>query len=231
MKKQTGIQCIGFIMDGNRRWAREQGLTTLLGHQKGGEVFADSIKWVREANIPHAVYYTFSTENWKRSDEEVTYLMGLFREWLAKLEKELSKEDGDRVRIRIIGRREDFADDLQEQMARLEQVSVDKEVATTIWIALSYGGRAEIVAAVNEAVARGEQVTEESFEHLLWTTGMPDPDIIVRTGGEHRLSNFMTWKSVYSELLFLDKHWPALTKDDFAGILMQYGERERRKGA
>lgn len=227
--QKTAVQCIGFIMDGNRRWAKERNLPTLEGHRQGAAIFNETVRWVAEARIPHAVYYAFSTENWKRSEEEVEYLMELFQVWLRDIERELSDTP---VRVRIVGHKKDFSEGLQRQMRALEKRGEEKEGAhTTIWVALSYGGRAEIVSAVNEAVARGEQVTEESFEKLLWTAEMPDPDIVVRTGGEQRLSNFMTWKSVYSELLFLDKHWPALTKDDFAGILMQYEKRERRRGA
>lgn len=236
MEHKTDVQCIGFIMDGNRRWAKEQGLATLEGHRKGGEVLSESIRWVQDRGIPHAVYYAFSTENWKRSSEEVAYLMDLFREWLRKIEDQIhdSAAESQRespIRVQIIGRREDFAPDIVEQMNRLERVSHERVGATTtIWLALSYGGRAEIIAAVNEAVRQGAAVTEESFAKLLWTAGMPDPDIIVRPGGEHRLSNFMTWRSVYSELMFLDKHWPALTKGDFDDILKEYEQRERRKG-
>lgn len=228
---EVDIHCIGFIMDGNRRWAKERRLPTFEGHRKGGDVLASSIRFFNEAKIPHVVYYAFSTENWKRSKEEVSYLMSLFREWLVKLEKEVNQNKNGQLRVRIVGRKKDFSEDIQTQMDRLEQINAQEKVVTTVWIALSYGGRAEIVEAVNAAIVRGDAVTEESFEKLLWTADMPDPDIIVRTGGEHRLSNFMTWKSVYSELLFLDKYWPALTRDDFEGILMQYAARERRKGA
>lgn len=216
-------------MDGNRRWAKEQNLLPWEGHQQGNEVFMQSIEWVRDAGIPHAVYYAFSTENWKRSSEEVGYLLELFRQWLVTFKEQVEKNN---VRIRIVGRWADFDAALQVQMSTLEEWSREHtDGRTTIWLALSYGGRAEIVTAVNEAVERGEKVTEESFERLLWTAEMPDPDVIVRTSGEQRLSNFVTWKSVYSELFFLDKHWPALTKADFDGILMQYESRERRKGA
>ena len=180
MNKTTNVQCIGFIMDGNRRWAKEQGLLTYEGHRKGGEVLAESIRWVRDAAIPHAVYYAFSTENWKRSEAEVGYLMDLFREWLQRIENRfvttIEDETEDPVKIRIVGRREDFAPDIVAQMNQLEAKSQGHaDAKTTIWIALSYGGRAEIVAAVNEAVARGEYVTEESFEKLLWTADLPDP--------------------------------------------------------
>jgi len=222
--EKSSIRCIGFIMDGNRRFAKEQGLQALDGHQRGGEVMRDSIRWVKEAGIKHAVYYAFSTENWKRSAEEVSYLMHLFKNELVKMpEKD--------IRVRIIGRREDFSDDLQQLMNELEKKSEGyQNTDTTVWIALSYGGRAEILEAVNRAVSAGELVSEESFEKLLWTKDMPDPDMIVRTGGERRLSNFLTWRSVYSELYFTDIYWPALTKSDFNDILKEYETRERRRG-
>lgn len=220
-------------MDGNRRWAKEQGMQTYEGHKKGGEVFADSIRWVRDAEIPHAVYYAFSTENWNRSEAEVGYLMDLFREWLGKIDERIeeNRTSDKKINVRIIGQRTDFAQDLQEQMTALEKKNEEfPNPTTTIWIALSYGGRAEILQAVNKAVATGEPVSEESFEKLLWTAQMPDPDMIVRTSGEHRLSNFVTWRSVYSELHFLEKHWPALTEADFNDILHEYENRERRRG-
>jgi len=232
--EDTQINCLGFIMDGNRRWAKDQGLATYEGHKQGGEVLQNCINWVRDVGIAHAVFYAFSTENWNRSEQEVTYLMDLFREWLGEIDTKVNGAgvvEGERVKIRIIGRRGDFADDIVEQMTNLEEASAQHtEAATTIWIALSYGGRAEILEAVNAAIAAGEPVDESDFESLLWTAGMPDPDMIIRTSGEHRLSNFMTWKSVYSEFLFLDKHWPALTTDDFNDILQEYNRRNRRKG-
>lgn len=220
-------QCLGFIMDGNRRWAKEQNLPTLDGHQKGLDVFLNIVRYVREAKIPNAVFYAFSTENWKRSDMEVSYLMELFKNLLQKMSAELDEEG---VRVRIVGRRSDFSPELQKQMNELETKSAS-HTGTTVWIALSYGGRAEIIEATNQAIKAGEAVTEETFEQLLWTADMPDPDMIIRTSGEARLSNFLTWRSVYSELYFIDKHWPALTKADFEDILLQYAIRERRHGA
>lgn len=220
-------QCLGFIMDGNRRFAKEQNLPTLDGHQKGMEVFLEMVRYIREANVPHAIFYAFSTENWKRSEEEVGYLMEIFKNLLTKMLQELEKEQ---VRVRIVGRREDFSADLQSLMTELEEKS-SRFTDTTIWVALSYGGRAEIIQAVNKAVANGKEVTEESFQKLLWTADMPDPDMIIRTSGEARLSNFLSWQSAYSELYFIDKHWPALTKADFEDILLQYAKRERRHGA
>jgi len=220
------IQCIGFIMDGNRRWAHENNVPALAGHSRGREVMSDCVRWVRDAGIPHAVFYAFSTENWLRKKTEVDGLLQLFTQVLQEL---LAEVDEDKVRIRIVGRRADFAPELQSLMSAVEKKS-ESYSKTTIWIALSYGGRAEIIEAVNMAVAKGEPVTEDSFAALLQTAHMPDPDLIVRTGGEQRLSNFATWKSVYSELVFIDTHWPALTKSDFKDILTTYESRERRKG-
>ena len=224
--KNSKPTCLGFIMDGNRRWAKEQNLPTLEGHQKGLDVFLDVVRFVRDEEIPHAVFYAFSTENWKRAEAEVSYLMSLFSSLLARMSEELTEQG---VRVRIVGRREDFSAALQKQMNELEEKS-SRYTTTTVWIALSYGGRAEIVDAVNLAVKAGKEVDEASFEALLSTTNMPDPDMIVRTSGEQRLSNFLTWKSVYSELYFIDKHWPALTKADLQDILAEYAKRERRHG-
>lgn len=219
--------CLGFIMDGNRRWAKEQNLPTLEGHRRGLEVFLDVVRFVRDEHIPHAVFYAFSTENWKRTEVEVVYLMTLFGELLTRMTEQLTEEG---VRVRIVGRREDFSEDLQTRMNELEEKS-SPYTKTTIWIALSYGGRAEIVSAVNAAIEKGESVTEQTFEQLLWTADMPDPDMIIRTSGEERLSNFLTWQSAYSEFYFIQKHWPALTKSDFDDILAEYAKRERRHGA
>ncbi|HEY0964356.1 MAG TPA: polyprenyl diphosphate synthase [Candidatus Paceibacterota bacterium] len=223
---ETTPVCLGFIMDGNRRWAKEQGLTTAEGHTRGMEVFLDCVRFVRDAGIPHAVFYAFSTENWNRSPEEVSHLMNIFLSLIIKMKQTAEEE---RVRVRFIGARKDFSPELQKEMNELEHISLAYG-ATTVWVALSYGGRAEIVAAVNEAVARGAAVDEQTFESLLWTAELPDPDMIVRTSGEKRLSNFLTWKSTYSELHFIEKHWPALTKADFEDILLQYAKRDRRKG-
>jgi len=230
-EQQNDITCIGFIMDGNRRWAKNQGLPTLEGHKKGAETFTEIAKAVRDHNIPHAVFFAFSTENWKRSEEEVMYLMELLHDALDDAEKKLNDDKEKKVRLRIVGRREDFAPDLQERMTALEMKSEEfEDIHTTIWIALSYGGRAEIVEAVNKAVAAGQEVSEETFNDLLWTKDMPDTDIIIRSSGEQRLSNFMTWKSVYSELFFTNTLWPAFSTEEFYSILADYQERHRRNG-
>lgn len=214
-------------MDGNRRFAVEQGLEALEGHRLGQEVFIDCVRWLKSVKIPHAVFYAFSTENWRRTDSEVQHLLQLFSGLLDRLDEQLEEEG---VRVRMIGRRGDFSKDFQDRIKALEEKS-KQYVGTTIWVALSYGGRAEIIEAVNEAIGRGQSVDENSFGALLQTAEMPEPDMIVRTSGEQRLSNFLTWQSVYSELYFINKHWPALTKADFEDILLQYAKRQRRHGA
>lgn len=218
--------CVGFIMDGNRRWAKERNEPTLLGHQAGKEVFDESITWIQDLGIPHAVYYAFSTENWQRTEEEVTYLMDLFAAFITSL---LSDVLDRKVRVRFIGDRTHFSERLQGLMAELEEKSA-MYTDTTIWVALSYGGRAEIVAACNKAIAVGEPVDETSLAEYLQTNSMPDPDLIIRTSGEQRLSNFLPWQSVYSELFFTDTYWPAFTKEEFTRIVGQYGDRQRRRG-
>jgi undecaprenyl diphosphate synthase len=236
MNQETNIQCIGFIMDGNRRWAKAQGLPTLEGHKKGAETFQQTVEWARDKRIPHVVFYAFSTENWKRSEREVEYLMRLFKTQAKKVQEQLvdmSADDGATkgVRFKVVGQKDDFSQDIQTQIADIEaQCAGFVESSTTVWVALSYGGRAEIVQAVNQAVDAGNVLSEEDFGQKLWTAAMPDLDLIVRTGGEKRLSNFMTWKSVYSELVFLDKNWPDLTNGDLDEVLQDYQERQRRFG-
>ena len=216
-------------MDGNRRWAKERGLPTLEGHARGYGNLKDIIRMVNRVSIPHMVVYAFSTENWKRAEEEVGYLMKLLHHALKELPEIIAKE-GKRINIRVIGERHVLSKELQEVISDVESKNyIDPEL--TVWVALSYGGRVEIVDAVNRAVAQGESVTEDSFEKLLWTHGMPDPDIIIRTSGEKRISNFLLWQSAYSEFFFIDTYWPDFGENEFQSILDEYANRERRKGS
>lgn len=220
------VSCIGFILDGNRRWAKERGLPSLEGHVRGFEVLKSAARWVRDRNIPHMVVYAFSTENWNRSEEEVSYLMNFFRKIINETAAELAKEG---IAIRFVGQRSRFDKDIQEGMQRVEK-ETGENTRLTLWVCLSYGGRAEIVAAVNKAEEEGAKITEETLSTYLWTKGMPDPDIVVRTSGEHRLSGFLTWQSVYSELFFITPHWPDFSEALLDEILEGYTQRERRHG-
>jgi undecaprenyl diphosphate synthase len=225
-KRPATVRCIGIILDGNRRWARERGLPTLLGHRQGFENLKDAARSVRDAGIPHLFVWAFSTENWNRSEEEVTYLMDLFREVADNTADELTKEN---IRIRFAGQRERFAPDLQKLMTDAEQKSKDN-TALTLWIGLSYGGRAEILDAAQTLQKAGTPITDETLRGAMWTAEMPDPDIIIRTGGERRLSGFLTWSGIYAELFFIPTQWPAFSKEDLEKILAEYAERDRRMG-
>ena len=224
MSPQT-VQCIGIILDGNRRWAKERGLPTLEGHRRGFENLKNAARWVRDRGIRHLVVYAFSTENWNRAPEEVTYLMDIMRDAASSDTNELVKEG---VRIRFAGERERLAPDLQKSLTEMERES-EKNTELTLWVCLSYGGRAEIIAAARSAAEVGE-INEVSLTERLWTSGMPDPDIIIRTGGAQRLSNFLTWQSVYSELFFLNTFWPDFSEKDLDAVLAEYAARTRNFG-
>jgi undecaprenyl diphosphate synthase len=219
--------CVGIILDGNRRWAKEHGLPKLEGHRVGLlETLRNTVRFVQARGIKHLAVYMFSTENWNREPMEVSYLMDLFRESIRSQMKELSDEH---VRIRFVGQRERFSEDLQTAMHEVEQETAHND-GITLWCCLSYGGRAEIVAAAQAVAATGEELTEESLAEHLWTAEMPDPDIVIRTSGEKRLSGFLTWRSVYSELFFTETKWPDFSEEEFDAILVEFAERERRHG-
>jgi len=222
----TAPACIGIIMDGNRRWAKQRRLPLVEGHRRGYKKLKDVLSWCNDAGIRHVVVYAFSTENWNRAPDEIEYLLDLAREIAAELTK-LEKEG---VAVRFIGDLARFPDDLQKIMEDTNARAC-ADAAHHLWVAASYGGRAEIVNAVNTVLRQGgSHVDEEAVGHALWSFGMPDPDLIIRTGGEQRLSNFMTWGSVYSELFFVETPWPDFTKEQFTGMLEAYVQRERRHG-
>mgnify|MGYP001608154220 FL=1 len=219
--------CIGIILDGNRRFARAHNLPLLEGHRRGFEKVKEVAEWTKDEGISHLMLFVFSTENWNRSKEEVSYLMDLFRHVLAD-EIEHMQEKG--VRVLCIGARERFSPELQALMRQAEERTAgNKEL--TLALCLSYGGRAEIVGAVNRAIAAGKkEVDEETFARYLWTVGIPDPDLIIRTSGEMRLSGFLPWQGVYSELFFTKTLWPDFTEAEFKSILEEFSRRDRRLG-
>jgi undecaprenyl diphosphate synthase len=221
---------IAIIMDGNRRWAKEQGLTTFDGHKAGVEKIKGVVEWALEAGVSELTFYVFSTENWNRTAEEVSGLMGLiefaFGNWINEI---IDKN----LRIRVVGERSRFSKSIQEKIQLAEEKSMNGTRGTLV-LALSYGGRAEILNAVNvllaSGVPSGHEISETEFEDILWTAGLLDPDIVLRTGGEQRLSNFLPWQSTYSELFFTETKWPAFTKEELSSILAEYSQRERRHG-
>lgn len=228
MKERIVPTCVGFIMDGNRRWAKAHGLSSLEGHHVGYKTFRNLVEIVYTKHIPHIVCYAFSTENWKRTEEEVGYLMELVHKAFQQFVDDLAIT-GNTTNLRVIGDCTMLPRKLQKTVRDVEARNIN-DPHLTVWVAISYGGRDEIVHAVNSAVRAGDEVTMASFGDLLFTRGMPDPDLIIRTGGEKRLSNFLPWQSVYSELFFTDTLWPDFGETEFQSILDAYGERTRRFG-
>ncbi len=217
---------IGIIMDGNRRWAKEKGLDSFGGHIQGRDKIKDLLTWAQDAGVKEITLYAFSSENWKRSPEEVSFLLNLlessFDEWIQDAQEK-------NVKIRVLGNRNKFSKKFQEKIVEIEEKTKGGEKGTLVF-ALSYGGREEILAAVN-ALDRSRRVTAEEFSKALWSAGLADPDLIIRTGGEKRLSNFLPWQSVYAELFFTDTKWPDFSEEEFKDILAQYAQRQRRFGA
>ncbi|OGH14707.1 MAG: di-trans,poly-cis-decaprenylcistransferase [Candidatus Levybacteria bacterium RIFCSPHIGHO2_01_FULL_37_33] len=221
--------CVGIIMDGNRRWAKNKGMLALKGHHAGGEKLKEVVRWVRDADIKHVIFYAFSTENWNRSEEEVSYLLNLIAEFLQKEFENFHKEGGV---LHCVGDISRFSLVLQKILKDVEEKTKDNS-GPHIYLALNYGGRQEILSAVKKIVAENpkqEDITEEYLAKYLQTGDMPDPDIIIRTSGEMRLSGFLPWQGVYSELFFTPAMWPDFSKEEFLKILEEYGERDRRHG-
>ena len=216
-------------MDGNRRWAKERGLPSFEGHRAGYENLKRVGDWCLEAGVKYLTVFGFSTENWKRSGEEVSFLMDLFHRAVTV---ELDEFDKKGIRMRILGRREGLPAKLVEAFAEAEARTA-KNTRATLSLAINYGGRAELVDAMRDIIKSGasaESITEETFAEHLTTHGLPEPDLIIRTSGEQRTSGFLAWQSVYSELMFIDKNWPAFSREDFDAALADYVNRQRRFG-
>ena len=221
--------CIGIIMDGNRRWAKNKGLPVLEGHRAGGKTLKDIVRWTKDAGVKHLILYTFSTENWNRTEEEVTYLLNLIGEFIGKEFDHFNSEGGV---MHFVGDLSRFSPELQKTLIDARDKTANN-TGVNIYFALNYGGRQEILSAVKKIVEENpaqENITDEYFAKHLQTGDMPDPDIIIRTSGEMRLSGFLPWQGVYSELFFTKTLWPDFSKEEFMKIIEEYGERDRRIG-
>jgi undecaprenyl diphosphate synthase len=221
-------------MDGNRRWAERRGLPVAFGHRAGADAARRAIEAAGEAGVEWLTLFAFSSENWLRPADEVQELTGLLRLYLRSEVNALVKEG---VRLRVIGDRERFGPDLTRAIAQAE-AATEAGTRLNLNVALSYGARAEIVAAARAlaaAVAAGRLdpggIDETAFAAGLTTAGQPDPDLIIRTSGEQRLSNFLLWQAAYAEFVFLDVLWPDFDRADFASACGEYARRERRYGA
>jgi undecaprenyl diphosphate synthase len=224
---------IAIIMDGNGRWAQARGLPRIAGHQRGAEAARRAVIAAAELGVPYLTLFGFSSENWKRPSTEITDLMGLLRHYLRGEIEELQRN---RVRLKVIGDFAKLAPDIIDLIEHAEAVTRENS-RITLTIALSYGGRAEIVAAVR-AIARqaasgslaAEAIDEECFARHLFTADLPDPDLVIRSSGEQRISNFLLWQSAYTELVFTKTLWPDFGKSDLEQAIDEFCGRERRYG-
>ena len=226
--EENRLNHIGIIMDGNRRWARSRGLPAILGHREGIKAVERTLIAAKELGIPCVSLYAFSTENWKRPKSEVLGLMGLLKYYLKLKLKELNQEN---ARIRFAGNISALSEDIQEILLDSEQKTRNNDSMQLV-VCLNYGGRQEILDAVNKMI--GDRVslpvTEDVFRQYLYLPDLPDPDLIIRTSGEFRLSNFWLWQGSYSEFYFTDKYWPDFGKPDLEMAIADYYRRERRYG-
>ena len=225
---------VAIIMDGNGRWAKSRGLPRTAGHRKGVEAVRRTVEAARELGISYLTMFGFSSENWRRPEGEVFDLMQLLRLYLRSEIAELHRNG---IRLRVIGDRSRLSADIVTMIEKAEELTRGN-TELNLTIALSYGGRQEIVSAarrmVEDALAgrlSPEEVTEESFTARLLTRDIPDPDLLVRTSGEQRISNFLLWQSAYTELVFVDTLWPDFTKRDLEDAIREFNQRDRRFGA
>lgn len=233
MSEGNKLEHLAIIMDGNRRWAKEKSMMTIMGHKKGADVLVDTAKYCNEIGLKYLTVYAFSTENWKRTEEEVGYLMGLLGVYLDKFLKELDMEN---IKINFIGNIDVIDSSLSTRIRNLEEKTANN-TGLNLMIAFNYGGRDEIVRAcrnIAEKVKNNElnvdDIDENLFSNHLYTSGKKDPDLVVRTSGEMRTSNFLPWQITYSEFLPLDKYWPDFTKDDVDFCVEEFSKRKIRKG-
>ncbi len=224
---------VAIIMDGNGRWAKQRGLPRAMGHRKGVEAVRDVVREAGDVGIPYLTLFAFSSENWSRPEAEVTDLMGLLK---AFIRRDLADLHSQNVRIRIIGSRDKLNGDILPLLIEAEETT-RHNTGLTLVIAFNYGARDEIVRAsrkLAEKVARGEmaaaEIDAQAIEGHLDTSGIPDPDLVIRTSGEERLSNFLLWQAAYAELLFVPEFWPDFSRDIFHAALETYARRDRRFG-
>jgi len=218
---------VAIIMDGNRRWSKKRGLPSVAGHKAGVDSVHAVVRFASRAGIKALSIYAFSTENWRRSKLEVSALMFLLKRTITAYAAELDKE---RVRLLLSGRIEELPRPAREALRSAEE-RLKNNQGMVLNIALNYGGRQEILDAANRALASGvKSVDEDSFSKLLYSPSLPDPDLLIRTSGEMRISNFLLWQTAYSEFYVTDTFWPDFREEEFVKALLEYQERERRRG-
>lgn len=231
--EKTKLKHVAIIMDGNRRWAKEKKVPSMFGHQKGVEALKKTLQACSDFGIKYLTVYAFSTENWKRTPEEVNFLMELLAKTLGNELDEMHKEN---VRIRFIGDITSLSNNLQKILFNAEKTTQNNS-GVNLQIAFNYGGRNELINAVTKIAEQyaNKQITqndinEDLINKNLYTHGMPEPDLLIRTGGEYRVSNYLLWQIAYSEILILDEFWPEFGKDLLAKSVLEFEKRSRRYG-
>ncbi|MBE6622184.1 MAG: di-trans,poly-cis-decaprenylcistransferase [Ruminococcaceae bacterium] len=221
------LRHIAFIMDGNGRWAKKRGMPRTYGHAAGAKVFKKIVEYCGAIGIEAVTVYAFSTENWRRPKEEVDAILSLFTDYIGEAERSFRDKD---IQLHFLGSKEVFPPELKARMERLEEVSKDRRLILNI--AVNYGGRDDIVHAVNTLIAEGKRtITEEDITSRLYTKDSPAPDLIVRTGAEKRLSNFLLWEAAYAELYFTEVLWPDFDEKQVDLCVEEFYGRRRRYGA
>ncbi len=233
LPKEAIPQHIGFIMDGNGRWAKKRGMPRRMGHAAGAKTFRKIVKACEARGVRSATFYAFSTENWKRPQDEVDAIMNLLRDYL---KESLSDFKAENIRTVFIGDRAPLAPDILELMREAEEETAHK-TGLTLNIALNYGGRHELTLAmrdiakkVKDGLLSADDITEQLISDSLDTAGQPDPDLIIRPSGEYRTSNFLLWQSAYAEYVFMDVLWPDFSEEHLDRAILQYASRNRRFG-
>lgn len=225
---------IAIIMDGNRRWAKKQGKSASYGHKQGAKTLENIVRYANKIGLKYITVYAFSTENWKRAEEEVKALMALLQNYLDDYSK---RADSENIRVKILGDITALSQGMQKSIVNCME-RTKNNTGVTFNIALNYGGRDEIVKSVKSIVKEVQNgniniddINEELISNNLYTKGQPDPDLLIRTSGEMRLSNFLPWQLVYSEFLFINKNWPDFTEEDLDNAILEYQKRTRKFGA
>jgi undecaprenyl diphosphate synthase len=221
------VNHLGIIMDGNRRWAKARNLPSFKGHEAGYKKVEEVLNWCREKQIKILTLYSFSTENWQRPEKEVKFLMKLFE---LALYRDIKKLHQNNVCLKVIGQRHKLPLKVRQGIIQAEKLTRNN-TGGILNLAINYGGRQELVSAFNKILKKGlKKITPETITKNLYTAGLPDPDLIIRTSGEQRLSGFLIWQSAYSELLFIKPNWPEFSQKDFNQALTDFNQRQRRFG-
>lgn len=232
--KEAMPKHIAIIMDGNRRWAKANGKSISQGHKEGAKTLEKIVRYANQIGLGYITVYAFSTENWKRAEEEVKALMLLLQSYLDDYTK---RADTENIRVKILGDISQLSEGMQKSIFRCME-RTKENTGVTFNIALNYGGRDELLKGIKEIAKQVkseeleiEKITEEEVSNHLYTRGMPEPDLLIRTSGEKRLSNFLPWQLVYTEFLFIDKNWPDFTEEDLDQAIIEYQKRIRKFGA